>query len=237
MATDKRLDQVSQLTDFDYALIVKGDQVAKISSEQLASVMAGLIGPYTKDYMRKWNGGTISDANSVTESGFMLCFNNVTNTPQAYGTLISYHISGQISQMFVAADEGSPMFSRSFTSGNWTPWHRCDNFGANTKEELASMVAGIIVPVSSSYGIANKRRLTREDDANNLSDGRYYYVEANIPANSIGYNATLFQFSTGERSFDRYQIVFDFNSKAVHLRMYIYENGWTDWKELFSFLY
>lgn len=39
MATDKRLDQVSTLTDFDYALIVKGDQVAKASKQQLAELV------------------------------------------------------------------------------------------------------------------------------------------------------------------------------------------------------
>lgn len=44
MATDKTLDQVKELTDFDYALIVKGKEVSKISKAQLASVVAELIG-------------------------------------------------------------------------------------------------------------------------------------------------------------------------------------------------
>lgn len=43
MATDKRLDQVSTLTDFDYALIVKGDQVAKASKQQLAELVGNLL--------------------------------------------------------------------------------------------------------------------------------------------------------------------------------------------------
>ena len=43
MATDKRLDQVSTLTDFDYALIVKGDQVAKASKQQLAELVGDLL--------------------------------------------------------------------------------------------------------------------------------------------------------------------------------------------------
>ena len=43
MATDKRLDQVSQLTDFDYALIVKGDQVAKASKQQFAELVGNLL--------------------------------------------------------------------------------------------------------------------------------------------------------------------------------------------------
>lgn len=40
---DKRLDQENVLTDFDYALIVKGTDVAKISKADLAKVVGGLI--------------------------------------------------------------------------------------------------------------------------------------------------------------------------------------------------
>lgn len=36
---DKKLNEVSTLTDFDYALIVKGTDVAKVSKDQLASVL------------------------------------------------------------------------------------------------------------------------------------------------------------------------------------------------------
>lgn len=41
---DKRLDQENVLTDFDYALIVKGADVAKISKADLAKVVGGFIG-------------------------------------------------------------------------------------------------------------------------------------------------------------------------------------------------
>lgn len=40
---DKRLDQENVLTDFDYALIVKGADVAKISKADLAKVVGGLV--------------------------------------------------------------------------------------------------------------------------------------------------------------------------------------------------
>ena len=36
---DKKLNEVSTLTDFDYALIVKDTDVAKVSKDQLASVL------------------------------------------------------------------------------------------------------------------------------------------------------------------------------------------------------
>lgn len=39
---DKKLNQVSQLTDFDYALVVKGDDVAKVTKQQLATILGEL---------------------------------------------------------------------------------------------------------------------------------------------------------------------------------------------------
>lgn len=35
---DKKLNEVSQLTDFDYALVVKGNDVAKVTKQQLATI-------------------------------------------------------------------------------------------------------------------------------------------------------------------------------------------------------
>ena len=41
---DKKLNEVSQLTDFDYALVVKGNDVAKVTKQQLATILGRLIG-------------------------------------------------------------------------------------------------------------------------------------------------------------------------------------------------
>ena len=41
---DKKLNEVSQLTDFDYALVVKGNDVAKVTKQQLATLLGGLLG-------------------------------------------------------------------------------------------------------------------------------------------------------------------------------------------------
>lgn len=40
---DKKLNEVSQLTDFDYALVVKGNGVAKVTKQQLATLLGGLL--------------------------------------------------------------------------------------------------------------------------------------------------------------------------------------------------
>lgn len=39
---DKKLNEVSQLTDFDYALVVKGNDVAKVTKQQLATILGEL---------------------------------------------------------------------------------------------------------------------------------------------------------------------------------------------------
>lgn len=44
---DKKLNEVSQLTDFDYALVVKGNDVAKVTKQQLATILGELIGTVT----------------------------------------------------------------------------------------------------------------------------------------------------------------------------------------------
>ncbi len=41
---DKKLNQVSQLTDFDYALVVKGNDVAKVTKQHLATILGELLG-------------------------------------------------------------------------------------------------------------------------------------------------------------------------------------------------
>lgn len=40
---DKKLNEVSQLTDFDYALVVKGNDVAKVTKQQLATLLGELL--------------------------------------------------------------------------------------------------------------------------------------------------------------------------------------------------
>lgn len=75
---DKKLNQVSQLTDFDYALVVKGDDVAKVTKQQLATILGGLMNSLNLfPFMYKgdsstfdnWSSGFYSTANSITDEG------------------------------------------------------------------------------------------------------------------------------------------------------------------------
>lgn len=122
MATDKRLDQVSQLTDFDYALIVKGDQVAKASKQQLAelvgnllygatnasslaTVVAGLIG----FGLKSTSLGTPGDFNTPIEVGsYYYWGNNATNAPDGFGIAYGIRIV-----LFSSSKDGSFEFFHS----------------------------------------------------------------------------------------------------------------------------
>lgn len=59
---DKKLNEVSQLTDFDYALVVKGNDVAKVTKQQLATILGGLL-PDSLGFLRGYNNPTSLDTN------------------------------------------------------------------------------------------------------------------------------------------------------------------------------
>ena len=59
---DKKLNQVSQLTDFDYALVVKGNDVAKVTKQQLATILGELL-PNSLGFLRGYNNPASLDTN------------------------------------------------------------------------------------------------------------------------------------------------------------------------------
>lgn len=67
---DKKLNEVSQLTDFDYALVVKGNDVAKVTKQQLATILGGLMNSLKLfPFMPKGILSTDEEVNSATASG------------------------------------------------------------------------------------------------------------------------------------------------------------------------
>lgn len=67
---DKKLNEVSQLTDFDYALVVKGNDVAKVTKQQLATILGGLFTSLKLfPFMPQRTLTTDEEVNSATESG------------------------------------------------------------------------------------------------------------------------------------------------------------------------
>ena len=67
---DKKLNEVSQLTDFDYALVVKGNDVAKVTKQQLATILGGLMNNLKLfPFMPQRKLTTDEEVNSATASG------------------------------------------------------------------------------------------------------------------------------------------------------------------------
>lgn len=64
---DKKLNEVSQLTDFDYALVVKGNDVAKVTKQQLATLLGGLIGVVSES-----KNGLMSSNGFISRTGIII---------------------------------------------------------------------------------------------------------------------------------------------------------------------
>ena len=106
MATDKRLDQVSTLTDFDYALIVKGDQVAKASKQQLAELVGNLL----------YGATNASSLATVVAEQFIVNsephFSIATNHPSVIGIVWGrdYINKNSVAYIFVGSVGGGKVF-------------------------------------------------------------------------------------------------------------------------------
>ena len=79
---------------------------------------------------------------------------------------------------------------------------------------------------------ANKKLLTAKDDLNNISDGWYYFINADNPANTArnADNSLLYQtsFPTGRKA--KFQFIFCENNFSVLVRQMIHDGQWNEWK-------
>ena len=98
---DKKLNEVSQLTDFDYALVVKGNDVAKVTKQQLATILGGLIGINDTWIRRKY---AIKDCNTAVAGVYNVDDSTTENFPTGaykYGSLLVVNSGFFGSQYFV----------------------------------------------------------------------------------------------------------------------------------------
>lgn len=98
---DKKLNEVSQLTDFDYALVVKGNDVAKVTKQQLATILGGLIGINDTWIRRRF---AIKDCNTAIAGVYNVDDTTTNNFPTGaykYGTLLVVNSGFFGSQYFV----------------------------------------------------------------------------------------------------------------------------------------
>ena len=98
---DKKLNEVSQLTDFDYALVVKGNDVAKVTKQQLATILGGLLGIDDTWIRRKY---AIKDFNTAVAGVYNVDDTTTENFPTGaykYGSLLVVNSGFFGSQYFV----------------------------------------------------------------------------------------------------------------------------------------
>lgn len=132
-----------------YAQTSEGKMV-ELTNESVARVMARLVSPQLSLQIN-----TIADLNEFvgvkdkTTSYVCTLTEAATNVPSGINAKRFFLEVGNLSNVYVYQKIISPETNNSYiryksssSSAAWTPWVRLDNFGANTKEELASMVAG-----------------------------------------------------------------------------------------------
>ena len=98
---DKKLNEVSQLTDFDYALVVKGNDVAKVTKQQLATILGRLLGIDDTWIRRKY---AIKDFNTAVAGVYNVDDTTTENFPTGaykYGSLLVVNSGFFGSQYFV----------------------------------------------------------------------------------------------------------------------------------------
>ena len=123
---DKKLNAVSTLTDFDYALVVKGNDVAKVSKEQLASIVGGLMS--NLGLFPFMNRGTIrhgEDLNNIVTPGMYeinASEGEIYNNPSiVYGILVVFVASQRI--QIIASGLYKTVYIRSGRdNGTWYEW-------------------------------------------------------------------------------------------------------------------
>lgn len=120
---DKKLNQVSQLTDFDYALVVKGNDVAKVTKQQLATILGGLLG-VSSSTIFKGKGyiqlETENDIDKVYEPGVYA----IKGTSYNDQTLLVFsHNLGQSTVQFRTNNYGGFLVFRiKWWNGAWGTW-------------------------------------------------------------------------------------------------------------------
>ena len=129
---DKKLNEVSQLTDFDYALVVKGNDVAKVTKQQLATILGGLL-PLVSENNNglAWKGGFIERARITSSMSIddytnpgMYGLDGCQDSPYKYGGLIVFKANVLVVQI-VYEKQGSnrPKYRQNWANQGWQSWY------------------------------------------------------------------------------------------------------------------
>lgn len=117
---DKKLNEVSQLTDFDYALVVKGNDVAKVTKQQLATLLGELIG-INDSWFRTRNTytGSILEA----PNGIYRPNSGVTDTLSGGGLILVFRMDNNNACVFQVTGNGAlAVRTMNVNNGKWSEW-------------------------------------------------------------------------------------------------------------------
>nr|UWG12041.1 MAG: hypothetical protein [Bacteriophage sp.] len=124
---DKKLNQVSQLTDFDYALVVKGNDVAKVTKQQLATILEGLF-TSLKLFPFMFRGDvnvTSYDETGALDTVIEMGIYKVKPKQGVWGTLVVFNAfdgAGGVVQKLYNATGAKYRVKNSNTDNLWTDW-------------------------------------------------------------------------------------------------------------------
>ena len=117
---DKKLNEVSQLTDFDYALVVKGNDVAKVTKQQLATILGELMNSLGLFPFMFRGIMTNRSYNDLIETGYYKIQDNMIDGPSTYwGTLVVFNDSDQITQVFYPNVDSTEISTRKGNINNF----------------------------------------------------------------------------------------------------------------------
>lgn len=124
---DKKLNEVSQLTDFDYALVVKGNDVAKVTKQQLATKLGGLFTSLELfPFMFRGDVNVTSyDEAGVLDTVIEMGIYKVKPKQGVWGTLVVFNAfdgAGGVVQKLYNATGAKYRVKNSNTDNLWTDW-------------------------------------------------------------------------------------------------------------------
>lgn len=119
---DKKLNEVSQLTDFDYALVVKGNDVAKVTKQQLVTIVLGeLIGMNNSWFRtRSQYEGSILQA----PTGIYRPSGAITDTLSGGGLILVFRMDDNNACVFQVTGNGVlAVRTMNVNNGKWSEWN------------------------------------------------------------------------------------------------------------------
>ena len=118
---DKKLNEVSQLTDFDYALVVKGNDVAKVTKQQLATILGGLLGINDTWFRtRSTYKGSILQA----PTGIYRPSADITDNLSGGGLILVFRMDNNNACVFQVTGNGAlAIRTMNANNGKWSEWN------------------------------------------------------------------------------------------------------------------